>query len=197
MAHIRWRCSHHTNTVKTPVRHTYSDGPHTAHVWWRPSYGIRTMTAPVQHRYDNGPWMAHVRWRPLYGTHKVTAPVQHTYGDGTCTAHVRWRRSYGTRTVTALVRHTYGDGRRVAIRVISGQVMTAGLRWWREPFWPQRLYLWYHTLISRYARMAIDQIYQPLVSVTTWFYNHSYNHGTILVLTSTHYLSFFQYLIWS
>ena len=55
---------------------------------------------------------------------------------------------------------------------------------------------WYHTLISPYARMAIDQIYQPLVSVTTWFYNHSYNHGTILVFTSTHYLSFFQYLIW-
>ena len=63
-------------------------------------------------------------------------------------------------------------------------------------FWPQRLYLWYHTLISPYARMAIDQIYQPLVSVTTWFYNHSYNHGAILVFTSTHYLSFFQYLIW-
>ena len=62
-------------------------------------------------------------------------------------------------------------------------------------FWPQRLYLWYHPLISPNARMAIDQIYQPLVSVTTWFYNHSYNHGTILVFT--HYLSFFQYLIWS
>ena len=65
-----------------------------------------------------------------------------------------------------------------------------------SPFWPQRLYLWYYTLISPYTRMAIDQIYQPLVSVTTWFYNHSYNHGTILVFTSTHYLSFFQYLIW-
>ena len=75
------------------------------------------------------------------------------------------------------------------IYIVSEKLHTA----WGRPFWPQRLYLWYHTLISPYARMAMDQIYQPLVSVTTWFYNHSYNHGTILVFTSTHYLSFFQY----
>ena len=62
---------------------------------------------------------------------------------------------------------------------------------WLIAFWPRRLYLWYHTLISPYGRMAIDQIYTPLVSVNTWVYNHSYNHGTILVFTSTHYLSIF------
>ena len=77
------------------------------------------------------------------------------------------------------------------IKNFTKNVRVKLFKWWNKPhsftFWLQRLFLWYHTLISPYARMAIDQIYQPLVSVTTRFYNHYYNHGTLLVFTSTHY----------